>query len=121
MATILIVEDERFSVALLKEALVRAGYKVIFAKHGADGVAKAKRDLPDLVIMDMNMPEMTGWEAIRQLKADTATGKIPVIALTSAQTAGDRDEAYEAGCDAYEAKPIDLARILARVKALTGA
>jgi hypothetical protein len=67
------------------------------------------------------MPEMTGWEAIRQIKGDAATGKIPIIALTSAQTAGDRDEAYGAGCDAYEAKPIDMPRILARIKELTGA
>jgi CheY-like chemotaxis protein len=120
MAAILIVEDERFSVALLKEALQRAGHKVMFAKNGTDGVARTKKDLPDLVIMDMNMPEMNGWEAIRQIKSNTSTRKIPIIALTSAVTAEDRDEAYSAGCDAYEAKPVDMPRMLTRIKELTG-
>lgn len=119
MASILIVEDERFSVTLLKEALKKAGHQVSFAKNGAAGVAKAKQDLPNLIVMDLNMPEMHGFEAIRQIKSDLATGRIPIIALTSALTAQDRDEAYDAGCDAFEEKPIDMPRILARIKELT--
>ncbi|MBL8642750.1 MAG: response regulator [Rhodospirillaceae bacterium] len=116
MASILIVEDEKSSAMLITQALTRAGHTVTAATDGADGIAKVKSLKPDLVIMDMSMPKMNGWQAIRSLKADAATSAIPIIALTGATTAGDRDEAYEAGCDAYENKPIDIPRLIARVK-----
>jgi two-component system cell cycle response regulator DivK len=121
MATILIVEDEPFTVELLTRALEQAGHKVSSAANGVDGVAKVKKARPDLVIMDMSMPKMNGWEATRLLKGDAATRDIPVLALTSAVTAEDRDEAYTAGCDAYVTKPVHMARLLERVEELTGA
>jgi CheY-like chemotaxis protein len=119
MSKILIVEDEAFSVALLARALKGAQHVVLTAVDGSDGIAKANADPPDLIIMDMSMPKMSGFEAIRQLKASTATSAIPIIALTSANTAEDRQEAYEGGCDAYESKPVDIPRLLAHVKELT--
>lgn len=115
MSTVLIVEDETFTVELLSVVLKKAGHTVAVANDGAEGVAATRKLRPDLVIMDMGMPTMTGWEAIRTLKADPATRTIPIIALTAATTAEDRDEAYRAGCDAYEAKPIDIARLQERI------
>jgi len=120
MVSILLVEDEASTVMLISKALTKAGHTVAAAPSGEEGLAKAKTAKPDLVIMDMSMPGMSGFEAIRRLKADAATRAIPVLALTSAVTAGDRDEAYDAGCDAFEPKPIDISRLLARVSELTG-
>ena len=116
MATVLIVEDETFTVELLSLVLKKAGHTILVANDGAVGVATALKAKPDLIIMDMSMPTMTGWEAIRKLKAAPETKTIPVIALTSATTAEDRDEAYAAGCDAYESKPIDIGRLHERIK-----
>jgi CheY-like chemotaxis protein len=116
MAHVLIVEDEKSSVLLMSAALKRAGHTVTAASDGAEGIAKAQSLKPDLVIMDMGMPKMNGFEAIRALKRDAATKAIPILALTGATTAADRDEAYEAGCDGYESKPIDIQRLLDRVK-----
>jgi CheY-like chemotaxis protein len=103
---------------LLSRALTKAGYAVASAADGTEGLAKVKAAKPDLILMDMSMPGMSGFEAIRRLKADPATKTIPVVALTGATTAADRDEAYEAGCDAYEAKPVNIERLLARMKEL---
>ncbi len=120
MAEILIVEDEPSVVAFLERALTGAGYSVSSARNGTEGIARARLTRPNLVIMDMSMPKLDGWAATRALKADPITQHIPVMALTSAISAGDRDAAYEAGCDGYETKPIDLARLLERVKELAG-
>jgi CheY-like chemotaxis protein len=119
MADILIVEDEKSVVAFLTRALTDAGHTVSSAKNGSEGVARARLARPQLVIMDMSMPKLNGWEATRQLKADPATAAIPVLALTSAVTAADKDEAYDAGCGGFESKPVDLPRLLDRIKDLT--
>ncbi len=120
MTTVLIVEDEAFTIEILSAILKRRGHDVLVANNGAEGVANARKNKPDLVIMDMSMPGMNGWEAIRQLKGAADTKAIPIIALTSMTTAEDRDEAYSAGCDAYEAKPIDVQRLEERIKELIG-
>ena len=119
MATILIVEDEKSIIALLTRVLSQAGHVVTSAANGAEGILKIQREAPDLVIMDMSMPRLNGWDATRLLKASPATRHIPILALTSAITAEDRMEAYRAGCDAYETKPIDLKRLVTRVADLT--
>jgi two-component system cell cycle response regulator DivK len=118
MARILIVEDEVSVVAFLTRLLSPEGHEIVVAKDGVDGVKKASSDKPDLIIMDLSLPKMNGWDATRKLKADAATKAIPVLALTSAATSADRDEAYQAGCDAYETKPIDLDRLKARITEL---
>jgi CheY-like chemotaxis protein len=118
MATILLVEDEKSTVLLLKSAMTKAGHAVTAAESGADALAKVSASRFDLIIMDMSMPGMSGFEAIRKLKSNPETRAIPILALTGAITAGDRDEAYDAGCDAFENKPIDIARLLARVTEL---
>lgn len=121
MVSILLVEDEKSTVALLTRSLTKAGHTVTAAETGEDGLIKAKATPPpQLILMDMGLPGISGFEAIRKLKADPATKTIPILALTGAVTSGDRDEAYEAGCDAYATKPIDLALLAARVKELTG-
>ncbi|MDX2143505.1 MAG: response regulator [Rhodospirillaceae bacterium] len=116
MATILLVEDEKSTVLLLSSALTKAGHAVTAAGSGVEALTKVKTAPFDLVIMDMSMPGMSGFEAIRKLKSDPTTRATPILALTGATTAGDRDEAYDAGCDAFENKPIDITRLLARVK-----
>jgi CheY-like chemotaxis protein len=118
MATILIIEDDTFTASLLSRALGNAGHQVLTAASGDDGIKLARAQRPAVILMDMNLPKMNGWEATRALKADAATRAIPILALTSAGTSGDRDEAYEAGCDAYETKPVDILRLLARVREL---
>jgi CheY-like chemotaxis protein len=120
MASILLVEDEASTVMIISSALSKAGHTVVAAASGGEGLQKAKASSPQLIIMDMSMPGMSGFEAIRKLKAEPSLQAIPVLALTSAITAADRDEAYEAGCDAFESKPVDFTRLLARVKELTG-
>lgn len=119
MAHILIVEDEKSVATFLDRTLTAAGHTTTLAKDGADGLIKAKSGPINLVIMDLSMPKMNGWDATRALKADAATWQIPVLALTSAGTSADRDEAYQAGCDAFETKPVDIPRLLERVSELT--
>jgi CheY-like chemotaxis protein len=118
MANVLVVEDETFTLKLLTTILEKSGHTVLTAENGREGIAQARKTKPDLIIMDLSMPQTSGWDAIRVLKGDAATRQIPVIALSSATTAEDRDEAYSAGCDAYEAKPIDIERLLNHVKVL---
>jgi two-component system cell cycle response regulator DivK len=118
MARILIVEDEVSVAAFLTRLLSPEGHEVEIARNGLEGVKKAMSDKPDLIIMDLSLPKLNGWDATRKLKADATTRAIPVLALTSAATAADRDEAYQAGCDAYETKPIDLERLKARITEL---
>jgi CheY-like chemotaxis protein len=114
----LLVEDNEMNRDMLSRRLERKGYDVVVAVDGQDGVDRAARELPDLVLMDMSLPVLDGWEATRRLKATPATGHIPIIALTAHAMAGDREHAMGAGCDDYDTKPIDLARLLTKIENL---
>jgi len=118
MAKILLVEDNEMNRDMLSRRLIRRGYEVLVAEDGAAGVSTARSQKPDLVLMDMSLPVMDGWEATRQLKSDAGTRGIPVIALTAHAMAGDEEKALQAGCDAYETKPVDLARLLSKMEEL---
>ena len=118
MKKILLVEDNEMNRDMLSRRLERKGYRVVVAEDGQAGVDKAAAELPDLVLMDMSLPVLDGWEATRRLKASAATGHIPVIALTAHAMAGDRAHAMDAGCDDYDTKPIDLPRLLTKIEAL---
>ena len=118
MPKILIVEDNEENRDALKRRLERRGFQVVLAVDGKLGVAAAKSEMPDLILMDMNMPEVDGWEATRRVKADSATAAIPVLALTAHAMAGDRDRALAAGCVDYHTKPVDLPKLLAQIEAL---
>ena len=118
MAKILLVEDNEMNRDMLSRRLARRGYQVITAEDGAAGLEAARTQHPNLILMDMSLPVMDGWEATRQLKADPGTQSIPVVALTAHAMAGDEDRAMAAGCDAYETKPVELARLLEKVEAL---
>jgi len=112
MARILLVEDQEMNRDMLSRRLRKRGYEVAIAVDGAEGVEKARSEAPDLILMDMSLPVMDGWEATRTLKADEATRSIPVVALTAHAMTSDREKALEAGCDAYETKPVELPRLL---------
>jgi CheY-like chemotaxis protein/serine/threonine protein kinase len=118
MVKILIVEDNELNRDMLSRRLERKGYQVISASDGQEGVAKAKGEKPDLILMDMSLPVLDGWAATRQLKATPATQSIPVIALTAHAMVGDRERALAAGCNDYEVKPVDLPRLLEKINAL---
>jgi CheY-like chemotaxis protein len=118
MPKLLLVEDNEDNRDMLSRRLIRKGYEVSMAVDGADGVAKAQAERPDLILMDMSLPIMDGWEATRQVKADPRTAATPVIALTAHAMAGDREKAVAAGCDDYDTKPVDLPRLLAKIEAL---
>ncbi len=120
MAKILLVEDNEMNRDMLSRRLVRRGYEVAVAPDGEQGVAMARSEAPALILMDMSLPGMDGWEATRQIKAAPETRAIPVIALTAHAMAGDREKAMAAGCDDYDTKPLDLARLLEKVEALLG-
>src|SRR5919197_6514932 len=120
MAKILLVEDNEMNRDMLSRRLERRGYEVIVAVDGEDGVARAKADGPDLVVMDLSLPGIDGWEATRQLKAADETKAIPVLALTAHAMAGDREKALEAGCDDFDTKPVDLPRLVDKIDALLG-
>jgi CheY-like chemotaxis protein len=117
---ILYVEDNDDNIFMLKNRLTRAGFTVIIANDGAQGVAIAFSERPDLILMDLSLPVLDGWEATRQIKAAPDTKHIPVIALTAHAMAGDREKALAAGCDDFDTKPIELPRLLAKIKALAG-
>lgn len=121
MTTILIVEDNEMNRDMLSRRLERKGYKVLIAVDGEKGLEVARAKLPDLILMDMSLPVVDGWEATRRLKADSRLKFIPVIALTAHAMANDRDKALEAGCDEYDTKPIELPRLLAKMEALLAA
>ena len=115
---ILLVEDNEMNRDMLSRRLERKGYEVLIAVDGQNGVERVQADAPDLVLMDMSLPILDGWEATRRIKADPATLHIPVIALTAHAMSSDRDRALEAGCDDYDTKPIDFPRLLAKMDAL---
>ena len=115
---ILYVEDNEDNIFMLKNRLTRAGHTVVVANDGAQGVAMALSERPDLILMDLSLPVLDGWEATRQIKAAPYTKHIPVIALTAHAMAGDREKALAAGCDDYDTKPIELPRLLGKIKAL---
>lgn len=121
MTTVLIVEDNEMNRDMLSRRLERKGYKVLIAVDGAKGLEVARANTPDLILMDMSLPVVDGWEATRRLKADDRLKHIPVIALTAHAMANDRDKALEAGCDDYDTKPIELPRLLAKIEALLAA
>ncbi len=118
MTTILIVEDNEMNRDMLSRRLQRKGYEILIAIDGAKGIDVATANAPDLILMDMSLPVMDGWEATRRLKADKALKHIPIIALTAHAMANDREKALEAGCDDYDTKPIELERLLAKMEAL---
>jgi two-component system, cell cycle response regulator DivK len=118
MATILLVEDNEMNRDMLARRLQRRGYGVLIAPDGAEGVAQAQAEVPDLILMDMSLPVLDGWEATRRLKATAETRSIPVIALTAHAMSGDREKAIEAGCDDYDTKPVEFNRLLAKIEAL---
>ena len=121
MAKILLVEDNEINRDMLSRRLERRGYDVAVAVDGKDGIEKAQSSDFDLVLMDMSLPEIDGWEATRRLRAQPATEKLPIIALTAHAMAGDREKALEAGCDDYDTKPIEFKRLLSKIEALLNA
>ena len=117
---ILYVEDNEDNIFMLKNRLTRAGFTMIIATDGAQGVAMASSERPDMILMDLSLPVLDGWEATRRIKAASDTKHIPVIALTANAMAGDREKALAAGCDDYDTKPIELPRLLGKINALAG-
>ncbi|MEX2673311.1 MAG: response regulator [Phycisphaeraceae bacterium] len=118
MPKILLVEDNEMNRDMLSRRLERQGYEVMLAVDGLSGVARAQAELPDLILMDMSLPVLDGWEASRKLKADPQTHLVPIIALTAHAMAGDREQALDAGCDDYDTKPVDFARLLSKIESL---
>jgi two-component system, cell cycle response regulator DivK len=118
MTTILIVEDHEMNRDMLSRRLARRGYEILLAVDGEGGIEAARANMPDLVLMDMSLPVLDGWEATRRMKADDALRNIPIIALTAHAMANDHDKALRAGCDDYDTKPIELARLLGKIEAL---
>jgi CheY-like chemotaxis protein len=113
---ILYVEDNEDNIFMLKNRLTRAGHTVVVAVDGAQGVAMASSERPDVILMDLSLPVLDGWQATREIKAAADTKHIPVIALTANAMAGDREKALAAGCDDYDTKPVELPRLLEKIK-----
>jgi two-component system cell cycle response regulator DivK len=120
MPKILLVEDNEMNRDMLSRRLERRGYQVFIAVDGQQGVDMAQTETPDLILMDMSLPVLDGWEASRRLKGEAKTRGIPIIALTAHAMAGDREKALEAGCNDYDTKPIELPRLLGKIDALLG-
>lgn len=121
MPKILIVEDDELNRDSLRRLLHRRGFEIVLAVDGEDGVATARAEAPDLILMDMSLPVVDGWEATRRLKADPTVQSTPIIALTAHAMTTDRDKALAAGCDDFDTKPIDLDRLLPKIHALLAA
>ena len=121
MTKILLVEDNEMNRDMLSRRLERRGYEVVIAVDGQQGVAMAQAEAPDLILMDMSLPVIDGWEATRTIKGGMETKQIPVIALTAHAMSTDREKAIEAGCDDYDTKPIELPRLLGKMEALIAA
>ena len=118
MARILLVEDNEMNRDMLSRRLSRKGFEVLIAVDGQQGVEKTMSESPDLVLMDMSLPVLDGWEATRRLKAANETRHIPIIALTAHAMSGDREKTLQAGCDDYDTKPIELPRLISKIEAL---
>ncbi|KAM3098615.1 response regulator [Phormidesmis sp. 146-12] len=120
MPKILLVEDNEINRDMLSRRLSRRGFEVVSAIDGEQGIKVAQAELPDLILMDMSLPVLDGWEATRQIKSVTATQQIPIIALTAHAMSGDREKCLEAGCDDYDTKPVELPRLLEKIQTLLG-
>ena len=120
MATILIVEDNEMNLDMLSRRLEKRGHQILIATDGASGVEKAQGSLPNIILMDMSIPIMDGWEATRRLKSSPVTRHIPIIALTAHAVAGDREKCLAAGCDEYESKPIKFPELMAKINKILG-
>ena len=120
MTKILLVEDDEMNRDMLSRRLRKRDYEVLIATDGEQGVAMARSESPDIILMDMSLPGIDGWTATGQVKADDATRGIPVIALTAHAMASDREKALEAGCDDFDTKPVELQRLLGKIEALLG-
>jgi two-component system cell cycle response regulator DivK len=118
MPRILLVEDNEMNRDMLSRRLIRRGFEVLVAVDGQEGIEMAGREAPDLILMDMSLPVIDGWEATRRIRAAPATRLTPVIALTAHAMAGDRDQALDAGCDDYDTKPVDFQRLLDKISRL---
>ena len=118
MAKLLLVEDNEMNRDMLSRRLTKKGHEVVIAVDGVEGVAMARAERPDLILMDMSLPVMHGWDATRALKQDPDTQAIPVVALTAHAMSGDREKALEAGCDEFETKPVELPRLLEKIERL---
>jgi len=118
MAKLLLVEDNEMNRDMLSRRLKKRGYEVVIAVDGQEGLEMVKTETPDLILMDMSLPVIDGWEATRRIKADPETRDIPVIALTAHAMAADREKALDAGCDAYETKPVELPSLLEAIEKL---
>ena len=118
MSKILIVEDNEMNRDMLSRRLIRRGYEVVMAIDGEQGINAAKSECPDLILMDMSLPVVDGWEATRRLKAEPQTRGIPIIGLTAHAMAGDREKVIKAGCDDYDTKPVELPRLLQKIEVL---
>lgn len=121
MKKILLVEDNEMNRDMLSRRLERRGFQVVYAVDGEQGIRVALAEKPDLIIMDMNMPVLDGWEATRRIKANAETAAIPVVALTAHAMAGDREKTLAAGCDEYDTKPVEFARLVDKITALLNA
>ena len=118
MPKILLVEDNEMNRDMLSRRLERKGFEVAIAIDGRQGVDMARSEAPDLILMDKSLPELDGWDAVRELKAEQATQRIPIIGLTAHAMAGDREKALEAGCDDYDTKPVELPRLLVKIQSM---
>jgi two-component system cell cycle response regulator DivK len=120
MTKVLLVEDNEMNRDMLSRRLIRRGFEVIFAVNGKQGVDLARSEKPDIILMDMSLPIMDGWEASRCVKADGATCSVPIIGLTAHAMSGDREKALEAGCDDYDTKPVEIERLIGKIERLLG-
>jgi two-component system, cell cycle response regulator DivK len=121
MTKVLVVEDNEMNRDMLSRRLVRRGFQVIFALDGQQGVDLARSERPDIILMDMSLPDIDGWEATRRVKSDDHTRSVPVIGLTAHAMAGDREKAIEAGCDDYDTKPVEFERLIGKMERLLDA
>ena len=120
MGKVLLIEDNEMDRDMLSRRLIRRGFQVLFAMDGQQGVDLARSERPDIILMDMSLPVIDGWEATRRVKADDATRGVPVIGLTAHVMSGDREKAIEAGCDDYDTKPVEFGRLIAKIERLLG-
>src|SRR6516165_10669547 len=120
MTKVLLVDDDEMGCDMLSRRLIRRGFEVIVAVDGKQGIEAARREKPDIILMDLSLPVVDGWEATRRVKSDDATRGVPVIALTARAMIGDREKAIEAGCDDYDTKPVEFDRLIGKIERLLG-